>query len=294
MPRLRNDRFTRERARGDTLVSMVPANTLVNDVHSGLNATNVRGIHQPISIDALREVIMLAASRGESVAVCGSRHAMGGQQFLSNAQLIDMRSLSRVIALDMERGLLTVEAGIQWPALIEGAHALQRAHAPTQEPHWGIAQKQTGADALTLGGALSANAHGRGLTMPPIVHDVESFTLIDARGASVLCSRSDNAELFSLAIGGYGLFGVIVTITLRLCARVAVRRVVRMIDIDDAANAALRLHAIWGDGSAEHRHTGEVIAMSGFRVGSASDLALAIADDASSGAEVRLSWRPQP
>jgi FAD/FMN-containing dehydrogenase len=124
--------------------------------------------------------------------------------------------------------------------LIEGAHALQRARAPTQEPHWGIAQKQTGADALTLGGALSANAHGRGLTMPPIVHDVESFTLIDARGASVLCSRSDNAELFSLAIGGYGLFGVIVTITLRLCPRVAVRRVVRMIDIDDAANAARR------------------------------------------------------
>ena len=92
MPRLRNDRFTREGARGDTLASMVPANTLVNDVHSGLNATNVCGIHQPISIDALREVIMLAASRGESVAVCGSRHAMGGQQFLSNAQLIDMRS----------------------------------------------------------------------------------------------------------------------------------------------------------------------------------------------------------
>ena len=61
--------------------------------------------------------------------------------------------------------------------------------------------------------------------MPPIVHDVESFTLINARGASVLCSRTANAELFSLAIGGYGLFGVIVTITLRLCPRVALRLV---------------------------------------------------------------------
>ncbi len=64
MSRLRNDRFTRERARGDTLASMVPANTLVNDVHSGLNATNVRGIHQPISIDALREVILVCYSEG--------------------------------------------------------------------------------------------------------------------------------------------------------------------------------------------------------------------------------------
>ena len=62
MPRLRNDRFTREGARGDTLASMVPANTLVNDVHSGLNATNVCGIHQPISIDALREVIFVCYS----------------------------------------------------------------------------------------------------------------------------------------------------------------------------------------------------------------------------------------
>ena len=47
MLRLRNDRLTKERARGDTLASMVPANTLVNDVHSGLNATNVCGITQP-------------------------------------------------------------------------------------------------------------------------------------------------------------------------------------------------------------------------------------------------------
>jgi hypothetical protein len=64
MPRLRNDRFAREGARGDTLASMLPANTLVNDVHSGLNATNVCGIHQPISIDALREVILVCYSEG--------------------------------------------------------------------------------------------------------------------------------------------------------------------------------------------------------------------------------------
>ncbi len=43
---------------------MMPANTLVNDVHSGLNATNVRGIYQPISIDALREVILVCYSEG--------------------------------------------------------------------------------------------------------------------------------------------------------------------------------------------------------------------------------------
>ena len=56
--------------------------------------------------------------------------------------------------------------------------------APVQQhPHWGIVQKQTGADRLSLGGALACNAHGRGLNLKPIVDQVESFDLLDATGA---------------------------------------------------------------------------------------------------------------
>ncbi len=42
---------------------------------------------------------------------------------------------------------------------------------------WGIVQKQTGADRLTLGGALGANIHGRGLKLRPFIGDVEAFSL---------------------------------------------------------------------------------------------------------------------
>ena len=79
------------------------------------------------------------------------------------------------------------------------------AFSPTQS--WAIRQKQTGVDAVSLGGSISANAHGRGLLMQPIGDDIEELTVIDARGEVVVCSRAVNAELFSLAIGGYGLFG---------------------------------------------------------------------------------------
>ena len=92
---------------------------------------------------------------------------------------------------------------------------------------------------MTLG-ALAANAHGRGLTMPPIVADVESFTLVSLDGDLVECSRGKNPDLFKLAIGGYGLFGPIATITLRLVPRQLLRRVVRIIDIDEAPAAAMR------------------------------------------------------
>ena len=100
------------------------------------------------------------------------------------------------------------------------------------EQRWSIIQKQTGADRLSIGGALAANGHGRGLSYAPIVQDVESLELVDAQGNLVHCSRTENHELFSLAIGGYGLFGVIYSATLRLMPAHHLRRMVEVTDID--------------------------------------------------------------
>jgi FAD/FMN-containing dehydrogenase len=93
---------------------------------------------------------------------------------------------------------------------------------------WGIYQKQTGADRLSLGGALSCNAHGRGLTLKPIIQQVVGFDLLGADGTVRHCSRTENADLFGLAIGGYGLFGFITRVELQLRPRVKVRRVVEL------------------------------------------------------------------
>ena len=142
---------------------------------------------------------------------------------------IDTRSLDRVISFDRERGLIEAEAGIQWPKLIRTYLDAQAASAK----QWGIAQKQTGADTFTLGGSLSSNVHGRGLAMKPLISNVESFTLINADGKSMRCSRDENNELFRLAIGGYGLFGLIDSVTLRLVPRQKLRRVVEIIRASD-------------------------------------------------------------
>ena len=47
------------------------------------------------------------------------------------------------------------------------------------------------------------------------------------------CSRTENKELLKLAIGGYGLFGVIATIKLRLAPRIRLERVVEVIGSQD-------------------------------------------------------------
>ncbi len=202
---------------------------MVNDMHSQLNPTLVSQIVRPLSLEALCGAIIEARRRGAAICVAGGRHAMGGQQFAHDAVLIDLRGINRVLRLDLETGLVEVEAGIVWPELVEWLVAAQRG----QRWQWGIAQKQTGCDRLTLGGALAANAHGRGLRMPPLIGDVESFTLVDADGDVHRCSRAENVELFRLAIGGYGLFGVISAVTLRLTRRQKLQRVVEIVEVDD-------------------------------------------------------------
>jgi FAD/FMN-containing dehydrogenase len=201
----------------------------VNDVHSQLNRTRVRELLRPRTREELTELVRSASRKGMPISVSGCRHSMGGQQFATDSICIDTRTLDRVISFDQENGLIEAEAGIQWPKLIR-TYLDAEERSPKQ---WGIAQKQTGADTFTLAGSLSSNVHGRGLTMKPLISNVESFTLINADGKSVRCSRDENSELFRLAIGGYGLFGLVDTVRLRLVPRRKLRRVVEVIHAND-------------------------------------------------------------
>jgi FAD/FMN-containing dehydrogenase len=196
----------------------------VNDVHSQLNETDVSEIQRPRSPAQLISLVHSAAISGRSISIGGGRHAMGSQQFLTNGIFVDMTSLNRVLHFDRELGLLEVESGIQWPAVIEYLRDAQAERVGA----WCIRQKQTGADNLTIGGAVCANIHGRGLRFKPFVQDIESLQVVDASGCLVRCSRTENYNLFKLVVGGYGLFGLIYSVTIRLMRTTNLRRKVRI------------------------------------------------------------------
>ena len=201
----------------------------VNDVHAQLNESSVSDVIAVDGLEAIQEAILRSAGERTSVAVAGGRHAMGGQQFCSDGLLVDTRGMNRVLGFDPDRGTLDVEAGIQWPEVIEYLAQTQAG----REPQWGIAQKQTGADRLSIGGALAANVHGRGLAMKPLIGDVESFVLVRPDGNLATCSRQENPELFRLVVGGYGLFGCVYSARIRLLPRSTLERVVEVRLIDE-------------------------------------------------------------
>ncbi len=221
------------------------AGELCNDTHSHLNPTKVLGRLRPTNIEEVASAVRRIRDRGECMSVAGSCHAMGGQQFAAGAWLLDMRAMNSVLNFDRERGIIHVQGGIAWPDLMRHYIVEQRGEAG-----WGLRQKQTGADRLTVGGAVSANIHGRGLSFAPFVEDIEALEVVLADGRVVVCDRTSNADLFRLIVGGYGLFGVVVSVRLRLAPRQKVQRVVQMASIDDIVErfeARIRDGYLYGD-----------------------------------------------
>ena len=201
----------------------------LNDAQSGLNPTRVREVITPANVDDVAAAVRRAAREGLAVSVSGSRHSMGGQQFATGALHLDMRGMNRLLELDAERGMVTAEAGMEWADLLPAMVEMQAGRAR----QWGIRQKQTGSDHLSLGGAVASNVHGRGLRQQPLVDDIESLMVVDAAGDVHDVDRATAPEWFSLIVGGYGLFGVVTSVRLRLAPRQILRRHVSLVRTDE-------------------------------------------------------------
>lgn len=119
---------------------------------------------------------------------------------------IDMRRLNRMRAFDPEEGLLTVEAGV---TLAEVIDALL--------PRGWFVPAVPGTRFVTVGGMVAADVHGKNHHRSGgFGSHVASLLLLSPSGIAMRCSPQSNREMFDATIGGMGLTGTIVEVTLRL------------------------------------------------------------------------------
>ena len=181
------------------------------DDASRMNATRIADVVTlPASMTEselrLRSLLARANAEGLHVTVAGARHTMGGHTIYPVGIAVDMSAL-RAMSLDARTNILHVEAGAHWSDVIPYLDARGRSVAVMQSDN-----------AFSIGGSLSANCHGWQPGSPPIASTVSSFRVMRADGEIVRCSRHENAELFSLVLGGYGLFGIILDVDLEVVA----------------------------------------------------------------------------
>ncbi len=136
----------------------------------------------------------------------GGGRSYGDAPLNSEAVLVDLSRMNRILEWDPELGILTVEPGVTvaqlwryalgdgwWPAVVPG----------TMRP--------------TIGGCVAMNIHGKNNWQAgPIGDHVLSFEAMLSSGEMLRCDRETNPELFHGFIGGLGLLGCFTRITLSL------------------------------------------------------------------------------
>lgn len=145
----------------------------------------------------LAGLLRRASEEGVRVSIAGARHSMGGHTISPGGFVIDMRGFDGV-RYDQERDVVVCGAGAMWSKVLR-----------VLDPHGRSVAVMQSNESFTVGGSLSVNCHGWQHGRPPVSSSVQSLRVMTAGGEILRCTRDENAELFSLVLGGYGLFGII-------------------------------------------------------------------------------------
>ncbi|GGH27829.1 FAD-binding oxidoreductase [Sphingobacterium alkalisoli] len=152
----------------------------------------------------LKKAFKYAKENNLKISIAGARHSMGGHTIYPNGMVLNMLPYKQM-ELDTINNILTIGSGALWEDALKYLNKYGKSISIMQA-----------FSSFSIGGSISVNGHGWQKDLPPISSSVISFTLMKGNGEIITCSRQENQELFKLVIGGYGLFGVVLDIKLKV------------------------------------------------------------------------------
>ncbi len=159
------------------------------------------------STDRLYSANSLEQVRGyvkkhSKLKVLGTRHCFNNIAD-STHNLLSMKSMDEVVALEPEAHTVTVDAGMTYGQLCPYLHSKGFAlHNLASLPH------------ISIAGACTTATHGSGEKNGNLATAVSALELVTAAGEVVNLSRHQDGEAFQGAVVGLGSLGVITKVTL--------------------------------------------------------------------------------
>ncbi len=144
--------------------------------------------------------------KNEEIISSGSNLSYSPLSFGKDIISIELKKFNRIIDFNKSEKIITVEAGI---TLIEFLNFSLRYNL------W--IPQLPGYPTITLGGAVATNAHGKSCGSDGTIRkSIKSILLFHKDNGWMTLSENQNKEIFDLTIGGLGLTGTIVNVTLNL------------------------------------------------------------------------------
>lgn len=206
---------------------------------------------RPESAANIAEIVRAAQG---AIIPRGSGSSYGDAATRREGTVVDVRGMRRLLAVDRERGIAVVEAGMTLGELV----------AAVAGQGW-VPPVLAGTPHVTLGGAVAADIHGKNHAgCGSFGRHVRWLVVVDATGETRMLTPVRDPEFFWATVGGMGLTGVITTVALQLLpcglgpATVLRRRASDLPSVLDLLDAVAseqdsdpRLHAVaWLDSSA--------------------------------------------
>lgn len=171
---------------------------------------------------ATQELIDFVQKSKTCISIKGAGYSQGDQTKGKNCTQIDLKFLNKITFFDEAEKLITVQAGALWSDV-------QKYIDPY---NLSVCVMQSYND-FSIGGSLSVNVHGRNVSHSQIIETIKSITILLADGSVKKANREENYELFRAAIGGYGLVGIILDVTLHLVENTPIKIDIQTMPLKD-------------------------------------------------------------
>ena len=185
---------------------VLPSDRLEDLYGWGLSVSGAGYVFRPSTVDGVREVFQLARKSGRTVGFRGAGRSYGDAALNSENIVLNLTRMSRILEWDPKSGVIVVEPGVTIADLWQ--YILSDGWWPPVVP---------GTMFPTIGGCASMNIHGKNnFAVGTIGDHILSFDLLTPAGDLVFCSRDENPDIFYAAIGGFGMLGCFVRITMQM------------------------------------------------------------------------------
>jgi FAD/FMN-containing dehydrogenase len=188
------------------VLPLVPHDRLEKVTGWGEAVWSASYVYRPSTVDGIVDVFRIARDYQRFVGLRGAGRSYGDAALAAENLCLDLTRFNRILHWDPATGLLTMEAGVTikqmwqyilgdgwWPPVVSG----------TMYP--------------TVGGAAAMNIHGKNhFTIGCWGDHVVAFDVLLPTGELRHCSREENPDLFSAVLGGFGMLGVITTLTMQM------------------------------------------------------------------------------